>query len=57
MSKVTIEKDELERLVRQDLLMNEMDAWGVDNWNGLEYVEPPTDEQVDEVVEKLTHES
>lgn len=55
MSKVAIERSELERLVRQYLLMNEMDAWGVDNWNGMEYVVSPTDEKVNEVVEKLTN--
>lgn len=56
MTKVSIEKSTLERLVRRDMLMDEMESWGVDNWSGWEYVERPTQEQIDEEVKNLTEE-
>lgn len=54
---VTVKRSTLERLVRRDLLMEEMEAWGVDNWNGWEYVERPTKEDITNAVKEITDET
>lgn len=52
--KVSIDKVELEDLVKSSLLLEEMEKWGLDNWVGMEYVEHPTDKDVEIVIDGLT---
>lgn len=47
---VKVEKSELEELVRAAAVLNALDGAGVDNWEGYDYAERPSDEEVSELV-------
>lgn len=44
---VTIKRSDLESLTRSSLIESASDAAGIDNWEGWEFVELPTDEDVE----------
>ena len=52
MSKVTIEKKELNELVRDSMILAEVRAWGLDNWQGMDNVRYPSHEEVVKEVER-----
>ena len=52
--KALISKKTLTSLVRDSLELQSLSIAGVDNWEGCEFADEVTDEQVDEEVAKLT---
>lgn len=53
MSKVFIEQSDLEDLVRDSLFLAELDAAGIDNWEGYGIAEHPSEEKVQAEIKLL----
>lgn len=50
---VKVNKERLEELVRAEATLEAFDAAGVDNWEGNDFVERPTDEQIAEEIQRI----
>lgn len=56
MSKVLIDESQLEDLVRDQMTLEAMNAAGVDNWEGSEFVDYPDEDQIEAAAFSMTEE-
>lgn len=49
---ITIDEKKLKELIESDLILSELNAYGVDNWSGYDFIHYPTEEEINMEFEK-----